>query len=443
MYCELREGDRLMGYFKKRKERKLEEQRQRELKIHQMKVQKMKSIIQNIMNWMRNGIGLLLCIVAIVGMMSGDLLPSILCLLLGVSITKVFSNILIKIGLNLSKGLKLAIIVVLFFSFAISVSSDNTKESKDNSDTIASLSDNTDEEQKVEESKQDDQTKEETIETSKEETSKTETTNSTSDKSNENDNLFKGYKKIEVNSCNLSGHREPNVVVDIGYGDREYWAFTNQYGQLVKVTAKKIELQHDGEEITSNGRYCRDEAKVSGVESKDLDEGHIIADSLGGVSNAYNITPQNSTLNRHGDQAYMEKVIRDAGGCTDFTAIITYPNTTTQIPSHYSYTYKINGRVVKDEFDNKNPEGNKKPSNSNNTNKKPSNSTNSSNKGNSSTNSNQVVDKEPQTGKVWISATGTKYHNKPDCGRMNPNTASQLTVSEAKRRGFDACKKCF
>ena len=66
-----------------------------------------------------------------------------------------------------------------------------------------------------------------------------------------------------------------------------------------------------------------------------------MADSLGGVSNAYNITPQNSTLNRHGDQAYMEKAIRDAGGCTDFLAIITYPNTTTQIPSHYSYTYTI------------------------------------------------------------------------------------------------------
>jgi hypothetical protein len=25
----------------------------------------------------------------------------------------------------------------------------------------------------------------------------------------------------------VSGYREPNVVVDIGYGDREYWAFTN------------------------------------------------------------------------------------------------------------------------------------------------------------------------------------------------------------------------
>lgn len=62
--------------------------------------------------------------------------------------------------------------------------------------------------------------------------------------------------------------------------------------------------------------------------------GHVIADSLGGVSNAYNITPQDSTLNRDGDQAYMEKVIRDAGGRSNFTAVITYPSTTTQIPSH-------------------------------------------------------------------------------------------------------------
>ena len=48
----------------------------------------------------------------------------------------------------------------------------------------------------------------------------------------------------------------------------------------------------------------------------------------------------------------MEKVIRDAGGCTNFEAIITYPNTDTQIPSHYSFTYTLNGEVVKDEFDN-------------------------------------------------------------------------------------------
>lgn len=168
--------------------------------------------------------------------------------------------------------------------------------------------------------------------------------------------MFDGYKLIEVDGGDLSGHREPNVVVDIGFGDREYWAFTNEYGQLVKVVAKEIILQDDSKEpVNSKGRYYNDEAKVPGAENNDLDEGHVIADSLGGVSNAYNITPQNSTLNRYGDQAYMEKIIRDAGGCTDFVAIITYPNTTTQIPSHYSYTYIINGNVVNDEFRNINP----------------------------------------------------------------------------------------
>lgn len=91
---------------------------------------------------------------------------------------------------------------------------------------------------------------------------------------------------------------------------------------------------------------------MPGTERPDLDEGHIIADSLGGVFNAYNITPQDSSINRHGDQAYMEKVIRDVGGCTDFVAIISYPDTKTQIPSHYSYTYTINGNVINDEFDN-------------------------------------------------------------------------------------------
>ncbi|KIL48604.1 hypothetical protein KP77_22560 [Jeotgalibacillus alimentarius] len=136
----------------------------------------------------------------------------------------------------------------------------------------------------------------------------------------ESDNeLFSGYTLIEVEGGDLSGHREPNVVVDIGFGDRDYWAFTNEYGQLVKVVAKEIILQDDAtENVTSEGRYYYDEAKVPGVESDVLDEGHIIADSMGGVSNAYNITPQESTLNRHGDQAYMERVIRDAGGASDF-----------------------------------------------------------------------------------------------------------------------------
>ncbi|WP_461206653.1 lamin tail domain-containing protein [Clostridium sp. DL1XJH146] len=168
---------------------------------------------------------------------------------------------------------------------------------------------------------------------------------------------FEGYRLIEVEGGDQSGYREANVVVDIGFGDREYYAFTNGYGQLVKVTAEKITLQDEAtEQVLASGRYYPDEAKVPGVESSTLDEGHVIADSLGGVSNAYNITPQESTLNRQGDQAYMEKVIRDAGGCTDFVAVITYEDTSTQIPSHYSYTYTIEGNTINDEFDNVNPD---------------------------------------------------------------------------------------
>ncbi|WP_411748409.1 DNA/RNA non-specific endonuclease [Psychrobacillus psychrotolerans] len=172
-----------------------------------------------------------------------------------------------------------------------------------------------------------------------------------------NNDIFSGYKLIEVDGGDLSGHREPKVVVDIGYGDRKYWAFTNEYGQLVRVIADQIILQDDSKEpVLSSGRYYRDEAKVPGVESDVLDEGHIIADSLGGVSNAYNITPQDSTLNRHGDQAYMEDVIRRAAGATNFEAIITYPNTETQIPSSYQYTYTVKGNEIVDTFDNVNPD---------------------------------------------------------------------------------------
>ncbi|MFR9545933.1 MAG: hypothetical protein SNJ29_10195, partial [Rikenellaceae bacterium] len=77
-------------------------------------------------------------------------------------------------------------------------------------------------------------------------------------------------------------------------------------------------------------------------------------DSLGGVANAYNITPQNSHLNRHGPQARMEKRIRKSNGCTNFTATITYPTPTTQIPRSYHYEYTLSGELIKIEFKNDN-----------------------------------------------------------------------------------------
>lgn len=249
------------------------------------------------------------------------------------------------------------------------------------------------------------------------------------------EDIFSGYKLIVVDGGNLSGHREPNVVVDIGFGDREYYAFTNEYGQLVKVIAKEIILQDDSTEpVNSSGRYYQDEAKVPGVESRTLDEGHVIADSLGGVSNAYNITPQNSILNRHGDQAYMEKVIRDAGGCTEFVAIITYPNTTTQIPSHYSYTYTINGNVINDEFDNVNPDEYNASLETN----------TSTNNSNSSNNTNTTINNSGSTsspGKVYWTPNGNSYHTTKGCSTLSRSkTILEGTIQESGKN--DPCDRC-
>lgn len=44
---------------------------------------------------------------------------------------------------------------------------------------------------------------------------------------------------------------------------------------------------------------------------------------------------------------------------------------------------------------------------------------------------------------VWLSATGSKYHNKPNCGNMNPNNARQVTLSEAQRYTDGPCKNCY
>lgn len=90
---------------------------------------------------------------------------------------------------------------------------------------------------------------------------------------------YKGitYEIVEVYGGDLSGERLPNVAVDVGFGDRVYWAFTNDYGQLVNVIADYILLQDDNTEpVNSDGRYFNDEAKVPGTELKNLDEGHVI-----------------------------------------------------------------------------------------------------------------------------------------------------------------------
>lgn len=251
----------------------------------------------------------------------------------------------------------------------------------------------------------------------------------------EQNDIFQDYTIIQVDGDDTSGYREPNVAVDVGYGYREYWAFTNEYGQLVRVIADEIILQDEtNEDVNSDGRYYSQMANVPGVGADTgYDRGHVIADSLGGVANAYNITPQEATLNRHGDQAYMEAVIRSAGGCSDFEAIITYPNTETQIPSHYKYTYTLMGNVIVDEFDNINPdEYNQSIGLYDNTND----------------NSNQYDNVEEDiTGVRYILNTNSKKIHYPDCssvGRMSEKNKKETNLyrDELISQGYDPCGIC-
>lgn len=154
------------------------------------------------------------------------------------------------------------------------------------------------------------------------------------------------YKKvINVDPCDTDGERQKNVVVDIGYGDREYYALTNGSGQLTKVYAGQLEEQHPDEEL-DNKRYCYSQANVPGVKKDVYDRGHVIADALGGVSNAYNITPEDSYLNRSGEQSQMEKELLSAlnsgKNVTNLAVEIKYPNNDTQIPTEYIFDYNIN-----------------------------------------------------------------------------------------------------
>lgn len=54
-----------------------------------------------------------------------------------------------------------------------------------------------------------------------------------------------------------------------------------------------------------------------------------------------------------------------------------------------------------------------------------------------------LIHSDSQGSMVWLSETGSKYHSIPDCGRMNPNKARQVSESEAESEGYGRCSKCF
>lgn len=58
-------------------------------------------------------------------------------------------------------------------------------------------------------------------------------------------------------------------------------------------------------------------------------------------------------------------------------------------------------------------------------------------------NNNNVESNKPVADTVWIPATGKKYHSIPDCGRMNPDKARQISLSDALQNNYEKCTKCY
>ena len=100
--------------------------------------------------------------------------------------------------------------------------------------------------------------------------------------------------------------------------------------------------------------------------------------------------------------------IRKAGGAKKFEAIITYPNTKTQIPSSYQYTYTLKGNVIVDTFDNVNPD--------------------KVNESLGLTGSEPVESTEP------AKSTGSNANG--DISSVDTNGNGQVTIKEAKAAGF-------
>lgn len=78
------------------------------------------------------------------------------------------------------------------------------------------------------------------------------------------------------------------------------------------------------------------------------------------------------------------------------------------------------------------------------TNKQSSNTSQNSNTSQTATKadtSSQTTSNVSKT--VWLSATGEKYHSIPNCGRMNPDKARQISLSEALEMGYTQCSKCY
>ena len=53
---------------------------------------------------------------------------------------------------------------------------------------------------------------------------------------------------------------------------------------------------------------------------------------------------------------------------------------------------------------------------------------------------NNTTNNDEKAKMVWVSSSGTKYHSRSSCSNMN--SPKQISLEDAKKQGYTACKKC-
>lgn len=153
---------------------------------------------------------------------------------------------------------------------------------------------------------------------------------------------------LQVSTCSYNVGRNPNVKVNIGSNGREYYAYTNEYSQLAFISADQITVQDESTEtVNESGQYCDSPAAVSG--DSGTTPKTVIADSLGGASNSYNVIPAG---NVYSGLESIENEILAAGGATEFRAYFTYPSTDSNTPDTVSISYKLGSQLMEYNFNN-------------------------------------------------------------------------------------------
>lgn len=155
-------------------------------------------------------------------------------------------------------------------------------------------------------------------------------------------------EEITIDPCDTNKKLSANAKVDIGYGNREYYAYTNENAQIMYITAKAIYPQNaDIEAVENNGTYCAD-FELAASEG-DIKQTYLINPKYGGVSNSYNLTNQASSLDEMGDlyevQRKIDYYIYHEQLIEDLEIQLIYLDTNTQVPSSYEISYSVEDKT--------------------------------------------------------------------------------------------------